>query len=178
MAHPSGGMYGIRIVGPGHLTLPFFRDGFDGTDGRFTLMNFSDKGKSPTIAENIPVGHRSFIYQTKPLQRFTHAFEYIGGLAQGLQAFSAHRVAPESLTGIDPKWFKVLLPIRYLARIDPENWQESPTTDELFQLTRFVFRPVGFPMQYISAEEYNAIFSAIEWDWMAADVRDADPPNQ
>jgi len=146
------------------LTLPFFRDDFDGTDGKFTLINFSDEGKSPHIAANIPVRHRSFIYQTKPIQRFTHAFEYIGGVAQGQEAFLAHKVAPEVLAGIDPKWLKVFLPIRYLARID---WEKSPTTDELFQLTGFDFRPVGYPMQYITAQEYHAIFNAIKWDWAA-----------
>ena len=161
MAHPDGGMFGIRIVGPGHLTLPFFRDDFDGTDGKYTLMNFSDEGKSPQIAANIPVGHRSFIYQTKPIMRFTHAFEYIGGVAQGQRAFLAHKVASEVLEGHDQKWFKVFLPIRYLARID---WKRLPTTDELCRLTGFDFKPVGYPMQYITAQEYDAIFNAIKWD--------------
>src|SRR5438552_3067028 len=70
--YPSGGMFGIKLVGHIQPEFPFF-----GRDAKPTLMNFPDSPEGRRIAESIPIGHRSLVYLMAPVKRFWSAIEYI-----------------------------------------------------------------------------------------------------
>jgi hypothetical protein len=156
MKRPDGGMYGIKLILPAHLALPYFTEPFDGTNGRWPLMNFSREGRGPRIAENIPNGHRALVYLTE-FQRFIWAIEFIGSVAEGETAAKAHGIAP----GSHEQW-TLYRPIRFLARIRDED--RAPTPDDIFRLTGIVFRANSFTHKYLSASDFHQIYDAIEWD--------------
>lgn len=150
-------MYSIKLIHPNHLNYPYFTQDFDGSDGRLPLMNFTSEGNGPSIAARIPIGHRALVYVIH-LQKFIWAVEYIGTLAQGQQAAKAHGFLDDQA----PKWRKVLLPIRFMARVDLEA---APSAADIYVSTGFRFTPNQYTMKYISASEYQAIYNAITWQW-------------
>ena len=93
MAKPDGGMFGIKLILPNHLTLPYFTDYFDGSDGRLPLMNFSAQRRGPATAENIPPGHRALVYVTQ-IRRFIWAIEFAGSVADGKRIAPLHGIKP------------------------------------------------------------------------------------
>jgi hypothetical protein len=134
-------------------------------------MNFTPDGNGRAIAENIPVGHRSLVYEMAPSQRFTRAIEITGDVAQGQQAFDDYHLSPDALNTIDPKWFKIFRPIRILAEVDCVR---SPSLTEILRVTNFEFKPVGFGMQYIEKKTCFDIFNAIKWDCVRDDADSAE----
>jgi hypothetical protein len=65
MGKPDGGMYGIKLILPNHLTLDYFTRDFGGEHGKLPLMSFSAEGRGPAVATNIPQGHRALVYVTQ-----------------------------------------------------------------------------------------------------------------
>jgi hypothetical protein len=157
--HPSSGMYSIKLVHPAHLEHRFFLPD-TGHDGRPRLMNFSDQGRTPAIAASISPGHRSIVYVTG-LQKFVWAIEYTGTVQDGQLAAATYPV-PSNIMA--PEYCRIFLPIRFLATIDIEA---APAAQVVLQQARVDFTPNVFPMKRISAEEYNRLFDAIDWDWRA-----------
>lgn len=159
MVRPDHGMYSIKLIHPDHLKCPYFTDDFDGGGGRWPLMNFTSDGNGPAVAARVPIGHRALVYVIH-LQKFIWAIEYIGTLAQGQQAAKAHGGLDDQL----PKWRELLLPIRFLAKVDVEA---APSAADIYVSTGIRFTPNQYTMKYISAAEYEAIFNAITWQWTA-----------
>ena len=160
---PDGRMFGIKLIEAGHLNFDEFTCGFDGSDGRKTLMNFSIDRKRQ--ADGIPVGHQCLVYVTKPPQwgRFIWAIEVTGTLKDGddaLEAFGYQRGV--ALPGIDLKW-SLHRPIRFLARVAPPR--EGPTRHEIARRSGYLFRPYGGGHKYLSSGEYHRAFNAIAWTW-------------
>jgi hypothetical protein len=160
MARPDGGMFSIKLIHPNHLKYTYLTDDFDGTDGRWPLMDFSSDGKGPSIAANIRVGHRALVYVIHH-HKFIWAIEYIGNVEQGRQAATSHGILPNDIT---TKW-NTFLPIRFLARVDLDS---APTPEDIYERTGILFKPNRFTMKYIPAREYHAIFNAIRWHQTAA----------
>lgn len=162
---PDQGLFGIKLILPAHLQHAFFTDDFDGRDGKRTLMNFADSGNGPAIAANIPIGHRSLVYCTKPIGGFLWAIEYTGSLADGRSAAKSH-----GLKGNEYGTWNVMRPIRIIARIhDPAR---AVTPAVLFERSGgqgkgIVFKPNSFTHAYITQEQYKRMFAVIGWDWSA-----------
>lgn len=146
MAHPDGGMFSIKLVSPQHLTYPFFTP--DGDQRRW--MNFSTHARGN--AEGIQPGHRAIVYVTGH-QKFIWAIEYTGPVEDG------QRIAEGS--GMDAEWSQVFLPIRFLATVADLN--TAPIAADVLAKAGVDFRPNSFPMKYISAEDYQKLYDAVEW---------------
>jgi hypothetical protein len=157
MASPRQIRYSIKLVSGEHFNFAAHRHDFVGTP----LMNFSTHGNSPNIAANIQSGDRAIVYETAPHQKFTHAIEYLGTVADG------QRIARDQGLPCTGEWDTVVLPIRFLARVDLIR---APTSADILRDTGFDFRPVGFPMHYITETDYHAIFNAIHWDCLLDDA--------
>jgi hypothetical protein len=158
--HPDGGMYSIKLVS--HLHFDDVRFAPDtANDGRPRLMNFSDQGNTPSIAASISPGHRALVYVTLPVQKVVCAIEYTGTIQDGQQA-----AATWAVPGIRAlsQWEKIFLPIRFLATIDPDA---APYAEAVFHQAGVDFIPNSFPMKRISADEYQSVFDAIQWQWVA-----------
>lgn len=155
MARPDRGMFSIKLIHPRHLDYPYFTEDFDGTDGCHPLMNFSGDGNGPSIAANIPVGHRALVYVIEH-GKFIWAIEYVGTVEQGSRAAIAHGIAQDEFTS---KW-SVYLPIRFLAKVDLKS---APRADDVCRDAKVTFTPNRFTMKYITAQEYQAIFDAMTW---------------
>lgn len=163
--------FSIKLVSDEHRHRPFFwNHDFDGSDGRYALMNFSNRKNTPAIAGRIRIGDRAIVYETSPSQRFTCAIEYIGSLSEGRLAAEAHaRLATTGFNNphtLEPEWRENFLPIRFLAKCD-DNLSLAPTRDDLRLANVIDFRPAQEPMRPISEQEYLAIFNAIQWYWRA-----------
>jgi hypothetical protein len=156
MAKVDDGMYGIKLILPDHLKFHYFTHPFDGTDGKWPLMNFSAEGRGPAVAANIPNGHRALVYVTKE-QRFVQAIEFIGSVEDGARIAKLHDVPP----GIHSQW-SLYRPIRFLARI--ADVARAPTRDDIERLTGMRFNANSFTHTYISASDYERIYAAIDWD--------------
>ena len=156
MAKPDGGMYGIKLILPNHLTLPYFTRDYGGPDGKLPLMNFSAERNGPTIAENIPQGHRALVYVTR-MGRFVQAIEFVGTTADGRRIAALHGIKP----GDHGQW-SIYRPIRFIARI--EDIDRAPTAHDIERRTGVVFRANSFTHKYLSAADYQKIYDAIEWD--------------
>lgn len=154
-------LYSIKLIHPNHLKYPYFTEDFDGQDGRLPLMNFSAEGNGPSIATNLPIGHRSLVYVIQH-QKFIWAIEYIGTLEAGRKAALAHGVEPNDIT---TKW-SLFRPIRFLARVSLEA---APTADDIYKRTGIKFTANAFTLKYISAGEYQTIYDAIDWQTKVSD---------
>jgi hypothetical protein len=159
--HPDNGMYSVKLIHPEHLNNgPLFIPGtLD--EGVPHLMNFSNRGNTPAVAANIPLHHKALVYVTSPMKKFIWAIEYLGTVAAGQQVAAAH---PNLMPASSPVWSENLIPIRFLATVDPAN---APDAQAILQEAGVEFTPPQAPMQYISAENYQSIFDVIEWDWVA-----------
>jgi hypothetical protein len=158
--HPDGGMYSIKLVHPGHLNYIFFLPDTS-NDGRPRLMNFSNQGRTPALAEGIRPGHRALVYVTRPVKKFIWAIEYTGTVQDGRQAASA---VPVPSNDMHPSYCTVFLPIRFLATIIDVD--SAPDAQDVCQNVGVDFTPNVFPMKHISAAEYHKIFGAIKWEWL------------
>jgi hypothetical protein len=143
-------MYSIKLVHPKHLTYWFFTPDVH-CDGRQRWMNFSNNEHARAIADGIPVGHRALVYVIS-VQRFVWAIEYTGTVQDGEQVATG--------SGLSPEWSKVFLPIRFLAAVGEGNQQ---TADEVLADADVSFSPNTFPMKYITADEYQELYDAIDW---------------
>jgi hypothetical protein len=155
MPRPDGGMFSIKLIHPNHLKYAYFTDDFDGTDGRWPLMNFTGDDRGRSIAARLPIGHRSLVYVIHH-QRFVWAVEYTGTLEEGERAAAAHGITPNDITS---KW-NTYRPIRFLARVD---LADAPTAEDIFKRTGIRFKANAFTLKYISAGEYQTIYDAINW---------------
>jgi hypothetical protein len=164
MARPDGGMFSIKLIHPKHLTLPYLTQEFDGTDGRWPLMNFSGEPRGKAIATNLPIGHRSLVYVIGD-QKFVWAIEYTGTLEEGARAAAAHKITPNFIT---EKW-NIYRPIHFLAKVDLAH---APTADEIFTKTGIRFAANAYTLKYISAGDYQKIYDAIDWQATAAQMID------
>jgi hypothetical protein len=153
---PSGGMFGIKLVGEAHATFPFFK-----REGNPALMNFPTSEKGRTIARNIPIGHRSLVYLMAPARRLWTAIEYIkwdSHSADVLEEGSRAAVA-QGATAIrevfNSHYAKIWRCIRVLAIID--DYMNGPVQDFEFHEGDIMF---DMPEQ-----EYLERFDAIPWSW-------------
>ena len=148
--HPDDAMFSIKLVSPQHLDHSLFMPG----DGQ-SWMNFSDSTRGSALADGIKAGHRALVYVTQE-QKFIWAIEYTGPVQNGepLVAASGNAVSPE--------WSRVFLPIRFLATNDLAS---APDAQSVLQRSGVTFRPYGASMYRISADEYQRIYDAIEWEW-------------
>jgi hypothetical protein len=160
--HPDGGMYSIKQVHPGHLNYKLFMPDTN-NDGRVRLMNFSDQGRTPALAASIRPNHRALVYVTRPVKKFIWAIEYTGTVHEGQQAASAYQGQSDMLPS-ESEWCRTLLPIRFLATIDVDT---APDSQVVLDQAGVTFTPNAFPMKHISAAEYQKIFEAIKWQWVA-----------
>jgi hypothetical protein len=159
--HPDGGMYSIKLVHPRHLNHPYFTPDTH-HDGRPRLMNFSDQGHTPALAASIRRGHRALVYVTRPKMRFVWAIEYTGTVQDGQQVAAAYPVPANAMPA---EWSKIFLPIRFLATIIDVD--SAPEAQDVLRKAGVDFTPNAFPMKHISATEYQQIFDAIKWEWLA-----------
>jgi hypothetical protein len=143
-------MYSIKLIHPNHLTYWFFTPDVQG-DGRQRWMNFSNQPRTRSIADRIPVGHRALVYVIGT-QSFVWAIEYTGPVQDGEPIAAGSDLPTE--------WAKVFLPIRFLTTVGEDNLQ---TAEEVLAAAKVNFTPNTFPMKYISAEDYQKLFDAIEW---------------
>lgn len=156
MGKPDGGMFGLKLILPNHLTLPHFTRDYGGEDGKLPLMNFSGEGRGPATAANIPSGHRAIVYVTK-VRRFIWAIEFLGSVEDGKRIAIRHGIKP----GDHGQW-SIYRPIRFLARID--DIERAPTPQDIERRTGIVFLANSFTHKYLSAEDYQKMYDAIEWD--------------
>lgn len=122
-------------------------------------MNFSSDGKSPSIAANIPIGHRAIVYLMHQ-HKLIWAIKYIGTVAEGRLAAIANGIQPNEIT---TKW-NIFRPIQILAGVDPKS---APTAEDIRQRTGVDFTPNQFPMKNISEEDYLKVFNSINRHWKA-----------
>jgi hypothetical protein len=156
--YPSGGMFGIKLVGASHREFPFF-----GKDGKPTLMNFPKSPEGQRIASGIPIGHTSLVYLMAPVKRFWTAIEYIkcdpsieDVLEEGWRAAAAQN-AVAMMEAHNSKFAKIWRCVRVVALIDdPRN---APTPDLGFK--------EGDVMFDIEKPEFIDMFKAIPWSWMS-----------
>lgn len=147
---PSGGMFGIKLVGHEAPQLPFY-----GRDANPPLMNFPDSLVGRRLAEGIPVGHRSLVYLMAPAKRFWTAIEYIkGDLEDGMRAAVAQG-AFAFMEVYNSHFARIWRCVRILAQIDDPK--DAPTPE-------FGFRE-GEIMRYITEQEFNSYFNDIDWSW-------------
>jgi hypothetical protein len=165
-------MFGIKLIGPKHLEIPAFTQVFDGSDGRWPLMNFNMGGQN--YVADIPTGHRCLVYVTSPWKRFLWAIELTGSLANGDLAFAAHGYEVGKDAWGENGKATLHRPIGLLARIDsPQhpagpNDVQGPTYDEVHRrsgvpLNRL--RSFGSGHWFLSRAEYESAFAAIDWGW-------------
>jgi hypothetical protein len=160
--HPDGGMYSIKLVHPNHLANgPLFTP-VNLADNLPHLMNFSNRPHTTAIVENIPLHHKAIVYVMSPVKKFIWAIEYTGTVADGQQIANNH---PQLMPPPSDVWFDNLLPISFLATIDPAKARDA---QDVLQEAGVVFTPTPAPMQYISADEYQRIFNVIDWQWVAS----------
>jgi hypothetical protein len=168
--HPDAVRYSIKLVHPRHLLNgPLFTPG-NLADDLPRLMNFSDRQHTTTIVANIQPPHKALVYVTSPIKKFIWAIEYTGTVADGRQiAGNNANLMPNTLQA---GWRYNVLPIRFLATIDPD---EAPDAEDVLEDAHVVFTPTQSPMQSISQAEYQRIFDVIDWDWVAASVSPGAP---
>jgi len=161
-------MFGIKLIQQRHLEMPVFTHDFDESDGRSPLMNFNVAGKS--YVAGIPVGHRCLVYVTSPWRRFLWAVEITGTLADGERAYQAHGYDVGTTPWGEWKW-SLHRPIAFLARVDTPDRPAGPTDiqgtsrEEIEQRSGFSWRPYGPGHYYISGEDFQRAFNAIDWSW-------------
>src|SRR5688572_24915018 len=156
MTKPDNGMYGIKLIRPEHLDVPCLTDEFDGPSGPFSLMNFSNEGRGPAVARNIPLGHRALVYVIHR-QKFVWAIEFTGSVEQGMKAADELAIRPHFITN---RW-SLFRPIRFVAKVALAT---APTAAEIAERTGIRFIANSFTHTYISAEKYRAIYDAVPWD--------------
>jgi hypothetical protein len=153
-------MYSIKLVHPPHLHHVRFTPDTE-NDGRPRLMNFSDQERTRTIAAGIQPGHKALVYVTHPVQKLIWAIEYTGTVQDGEQVAAAWPVPGNRALS---QFETTFLPIRFLATIDPDS---APDAQTVFHQAGVIFTPNNFPMKHISAEVYQRIYAAIQWQWVA-----------
>jgi hypothetical protein len=156
LTFPSGGMFGIKLVGEPNAE---FR--FCGKEGNPPLMNFPDSAKGRTIAASVPIGHRSLVYLMAPIKRIWAAVEYIKWdssiadvLQEGMKAALAQD-AVKMMNAVNTHFAKVWRCVRVLAVVD--NYKNGPAQDFDFQQ--------GDVMFDMTQEEYLEVFNAMPWTW-------------
>jgi hypothetical protein len=143
-------MYSIKLVSPHHMKREAYTEPYDGTDGKYTLMNF--KSADPRLAERLPVGHQSLVYVTGE-QKFVMVIEYFGDVKAGAAAAAAHRPA----VPFNPDW-SVFRCVRLLARVALEDapHREAVCAQANIHIPRFC----GGGIRYLTKEKYNALYEA------------------
>ena len=168
---PNAGMYSIKLTHRKHLENgPLFTP-VNLADGLPHLMNFSNRPRTARVMQRIPPGHKALVYLTSPIKKFIWAIEYTGTRADGQQIATdyAHLMPPPAVMIPTPSvmWNVNLLPIKFLATIDPA---EARDAQDVLEDAGVVFIPPQASMKRISQDEYDRIFDVIEWDWVSPAV--------
>lgn len=153
-------IYGIKLVTPDHFGWKCFEADFEGQPGLATLMNFKNTPQGISAARRMVPGSCAILYVSRE-QWFARAFEVIGTIDEGeriAQQFSTPTF--DLLSATNP--YRVFLPIRWLARVDPDK-REDP--QRACDLAGIHFKPNSYTFKKLAQEEYLRLYRAINWTW-------------